>query len=341
MINLELILKEYDCKINPKSLQQKKDSTKADSNNRDSTKPGSNNRNSTKPGSSNRNSTETVKPNNESKSADRDSTNVNKNNAPVIVSDCHVGNYNPSPVITRFNSSKLDLQSSNDPVVWPENFLPYTKYMRKMSEKNLDKIERWKTDKLLNDKRLVQTLTLIDLDLLRALTAEDLISYDGNDPSVSIQHIQNRDKLLIAVLSGDFETRRLFRFLKYALLYKNYNLIFLLLKALQTRKLSEKKVKKLLYYKNILDNQEDGIFPLAWMLKDCEDSNLNVESEVASLRFCKIIEKLKEMKNIEYDFEIKEKYKQMLYSKMWDESRKNEVEIRRNECSLENLYLTF
>lgn len=141
------------------------------------------------------------------------------------------------------------------------------------------------------------------------------------------------------MFSLDFETRRLFKLLKYAFIYKNYNLIHLLVRSLQTKKLSQRKLEKILYYKNVLENEEGGIFPLAWMLKDCEDSNLNIDSEMASLRFCKIIEKLKEMKNIEMDFEVREKNKQVLYAKLWDIARRSDIDLKISESRLEYFYL--
>ncbi|ELA42669.1 uncharacterized protein VICG_00421 [Vittaforma corneae ATCC 50505] len=244
---------------------------------------------------------------------------------------------------TKIDERKEQIVSSlpiSDAIVWPRDFLPYTKYLENQTESNLDRIERWRNAPLkLKNKKFVQALTRIDLDLIRALSADDLISFDGHSASKPILHIQNKNKALIAMFSLEFETKRLFKLLKYALIYKNYNLIHLLVRSLQTKKLSQRRLERILYYKKVLENEEGGIFPLAWMLKDCEDSNLNIDSEMASLRFCKIIEKLKEMKNIETDFEVSEKNKQTLYSKLWDIARKNDIDLNISEKRHEYLYL--
>lgn len=227
-----------------------------------------------------------------------------------------------------------------DPVIWPDNFLPYTKYMKNKTNRNMEKIERWAYEPLkLKTKKLVQILTQTDLDLIKILSAEDLISYDGNNGSRAVQHIQNKGKALIVLFSTEFRARTLFKMLKHAIIYKNYNLIHLLVKALQTKSLSRQKVQKVLHYKKLLDTVEGGIFPLGWMLKDCEDSNLNIESEVASLRFCKIIDKLKEMKKLEFNFKVREKGKQIVYSRMWNIVRRKESDLQTLKYQHENLYL--
>lgn len=204
-------------------------------------------------------------------------------------------------------------------IIWPVEFLPYTKYLKNSNEIYLDKVEKWILEPLnFKNKEWVEILTSIDMDLISNITADDLISYDGHFTTNPILHLQNKNKTLISLFSTEFETKRLFKLMKHALIYKNYNLIHLLVKASQNKKINEKKAKKIDFYKNILDNQEGGIFPLNWLLKDCEDSNLNIESEVASIRFCKVIERLKEMKKLEFNFKVKEKNKQKIYSKLWE-----------------------
>ncbi|KAM0679882.1 hypothetical protein GINT2_002054 [Glugoides intestinalis] len=230
----------------------------------------------------------------------------------------------------------------SNPTTWPEDFMPYTEYLENKSERNLERIETWKnTEFNFKSKKMVQILTQIDLDMVKALTAEDLVTYDGHTASKAVMHIQNEGKALVGFLSSNFDARALFKLLKYAVMYKNYNLIHILVKTLQSKELSTKKMEKIQYYKNILDNEEGGIFPLSWILKDCEDSNLNVESEVASIRFCRLVERLKEMKKIEFDFNVSEKQKQIIYSKLWDVARTSAIELKSHKSSQTNLYLLF
>lgn len=227
------------------------------------------------------------------------------------------------------------------PVSWPEDFLPFTKYMKNQSQSDLEKIEKISKRDLgmVGSKKLVNVITSIDLMLIRSLTADDLISYNGESCTIPISHIQNKNKALKVWLSKEIPCRKLFKMLKHAVSCKNYNLTEILVKSLQTKKLSGRKLGKVVYYKNMLNSQDGGIFPFDWLLRDCEDSNLNVSSEVASLRFCRIIEKLKQMKDIEYEFVIKEKHKQLLFSKFWEMANNSVVEYQMNASMSNNLYL--
>lgn len=233
-----------------------------------------------------------------------------------------------------------DEHRSADPAVWPRDVLPYTKYMREINEENLERIEKWRTGPVkLKNKLLVQTLTEIDLDLIQALTADDLINYDGHGGTEPILHIQNMNKALVMIFAKDCESRKLFSLLKHATVLKNWNLVSILINSLQNKKLSQKKFEKLTFYIRMLEHEDGGIFPLSWMLKDCEDSNLNVESEVASLRFCKLIEKLKEMKGIELEARVEEKCKQIVYSKAWDALRNGGIAFKMSKVRHDYLYL--
>lgn len=213
---------------------------------------------------------------------------------------------------------QLDTSSSQD-LEWPIEFLPKTKYSLKTSESYLEIIEKWnKIDvtKMKNNK-IVKILTKIDLDLIKAVTAEDLISFEGIPSSIAVSHILNKNSSLQLFISTKFSKRRIFSMLKYALKYQNYNLVYVLIKSLQSMKLSIKRIEKLVIYKDVLEKQENGIFPFEWMLQDCEDSNLNISSEVASLRFCKIVDKLKSMKNLTYDFAVSDRSIHIIYAALW------------------------
>lgn len=215
-------------------------------------------------------------------------------------------------------SCKIELNKK-----WPIDFLPSTKYLVKTSEKYLEMKEKWRNEDLTIEKisKLTKVLTQIDLNLINAITAEDLINYDGNSSSLAISHILNKNNALLLFITRKYNKKKIFSFLKYALKYKNYNLMHILIKSLQSLRLSIKRIESVLYYKEFLDKQEDGVFPFDWMLQDCEDSNLNIASEVASIRFCKIIDKLKKMKNLKYDFKVSEKSVHVVYSQLWDTIR--------------------
>lgn len=236
------------------------------------------------------------------------------------------------------------VEESNEKVefsVWPEDFLPHTEYSKKKTQSNLEKMEKIskKDPSLISSKKLVNILTTIDLLLIRDINAEDLIQFDGKPGSLSISHLQNKNKFLIHWMKKTYTVKKILKMLKYSLSIKNYNLANLLIKTAQSQRLSSNKLNKIAHYQKFLDNQEGGIFPFEWMLKDCEDSNLNLSSEIASLRFCRIIEKLKEMKNIQLDFNLKEKHKQLIFSTLWLVSKEKMSEINGEVIKDDNLYL--
>lgn len=216
------------------------------------------------------------------------------------------------------NPVEIKLEIKQEPL-WPEEFLPGTKYSVKTSENYLEMTEKWSKMTLVKEKskKIVKILTKIDTILINAVKAEDLISYEGTSNSIAISHILNMNSSLQMYISTNFSKKKIFSMLKYALKYQNYNLIHILTKSLQSMKLSAHKIEKLIIFKDFLEKQNDGIFPFDWMLQDCEDSNLNITSEVASLRFCKIIDKLKSMKQIKYDFKVSEKNIHIMFSELW------------------------
>lgn len=254
-----------------------------------------------------------------------------------------VKKYNDTLVIEKLKIDEKDKYTDNEIpfTLWPDNFLPPTEFTLKGREKELDIMERLCKRNLLDlsNKKLVMILTSIDLLLMRSVTAQDLISYEGSTGSNSILHLQNMNKSLLIWFTREFETRRLFRMLKYTVEVKNYNLMNSLVKGIQGKRLSDKDFEELAHYKGILGSQDNGIFPFEWMLNDCEDSNLNIKSEIASLRFCKIVEKLKEIKEIMIDYVLKEKEKQIVFSKMWIMSQKVNDEYEKCNASSENIYL--
>lgn len=231
-------------------------------------------------------------------------------------------------------SKYIDMQSSNQNAsveetsnsvsdAWPTDFLPKSEYMTEETEKNLEKIENLSSSNLeqLSCKKIVKISTFLDLHLIKQVTAEHLIEYSGTPTCDAISYIMNKNRYLQSLVSRKFDHRKIFKMLKYAAQYKNYNMIHVLVKCLQTKKLRRKRFDKMMLYRNLLEQQEGGIFPFDWMLKDSEDSNLNASSEVASLRFCKIIEKLKEMKTMENELTVSPKNIHIFYNSLWKEAK--------------------
>lgn len=51
------------------------------------------------------------------------------------------------------------LPSTSSAIIWPSDFLPYTKYLKDRTESNLDRIERWKNEPLKLKKQKACTNT--------------------------------------------------------------------------------------------------------------------------------------------------------------------------------------
>lgn len=217
-------------------------------------------------------------------------------------------------------SAQKDKEIAEPNVYWPIEVLPETKYTKNKDLKSLSEAEKIskKDYSTIKPKRLINILNSIDIELISKITAKDLIEYDGYKIPQCISHAQNHNRGLLNWMIKDFETKYIFKMLAYSNVLKNYNLINICMKALQGRGLSNKRISRLLDYKKILDAQEGGIFPFDWIFKDCADSNLNVESEIASVRFCKIVDKLKEMKLIKIEYVLRERERYFIYYKCWE-----------------------
>lgn len=240
------------------------------------------------------------------------------------------------------NNKKPQLIQSEVPfTLWPVQFLPEITCFNDKSSKNLDYLETLSKKDLLSLKgrRLTALLSSIELLLFRNINAEDLIGFNGRLISQPLSHIQNYNKALVVWFIHDFETKKLLKILKYSAELKNYNLINITIKALQNKKLDRRQVNRISRYKALLNTQEKGIFPFEWLLKDCEDSNLNVDSEIASLRFCKIIEKLKDIKEVNFDFPLREKYKFIVFNKLWMVMQQNIARIENSALDENFIYL--
>jgi hypothetical protein len=250
-----------------------------------------------------------------------------------ITEDSKLESTEPEPCIIE--------QFPNEEITWNIDVLPITKYIKNKSPKNLSKIENLYNRDIntIEPKKIARILTTIDIMLLQCVSAEDLIEYDAKNIPTPIRHLQNKNMGLLQWFSAHFEHNYLMKILKYSVLYKNYNLMNIVLLSLQTKKLTNKQIEKLIFYKKLLENQESGIFPFEWMLKDCEDSNLNVESEIASMRFCKIVDKLNEMRKIPVIRKLKESHKQYILGNIWKNLNSRLILSQKKHKTYQGLYL--
>ena len=194
---------------------------------------------------------------------------------------------------------------------WDNTILPETQFSKSKTLSDKAKAEESKHLKL-STKKLVKVIHAVTLEIIKKLTANDLIHYDGNNCTINTKHIINMNQGLQNYLNT-LNYKDLKKMAKEAELERDYNLIQMIVISMEGKRLTQKKLQEVIFYKSLLEKQDRGILPLDWMLKDCIDSNLNVESEVASIRFCTIIEKLNEMQALETTFNLKEKYKYFIF----------------------------
>lgn len=226
---------------------------------------------------------------------------------------------------------KVDNKNNEvDPTeAWDSKILPPTEYTKTNSLKNKQKIEELQKTEI-STRKLVKIMHATDIEILKRMDANDLIKYDGSNKTQNIVYMINKNTGTQNIFNS-LSFSDLKKAAKECELLKNYNLIFMIVNAMQTKELTDKDVETVTFYKKLIDGDLEqstlSILPFPWILKDCADSNCNVKSTVASIRFCKIVEKLNQMQAIESQFEPKEKHRQIIYSKIYVNLYKNkEVE---------------
>ncbi len=209
----------------------------------------------------------------------------------------------------------------NQPLKWPIEFLPQTSFIKEESRQN-DSIIEDIAHKDYKASKIISILHSLTIELLREVNAKDLVQYDGYKKTQHVQYLLNFNNGIIKWFNT-FEWSDIKKLVKNAELCEDFNLINLLLSTMkQYQNLSSKRLEFILFYKKLMESVErKKIVPLEWMLKDCADSNVNVDSEIASMRFCKIIDRLKEMKEIEIDYKLTEKYRHFAYHNIWQNSK--------------------
>lgn len=171
--------------------------------------------------------------------------------------------------------------------------------------------------KRLKSLKIIKILHIMDNELIKNITAQDLVEYKGIELPNSVAHMINKNIGMLGWIKNEMRFGQLIKMMEQAVVLKSYNNLNVLMKAAQSRGLSQKRINRLALFQEELNNQNGGIFPFEWMLKDCAESNINSDSEIAARRFCKIIEKLKQMKMAAPKKEVKEKYRWQFYIMFW------------------------
>lgn len=192
------------------------------------------------------------------------------------------------------------------PNIWSITEYIHSSYQKKYNNKKTTKLKMKmeKAEKLkfcnIKPKTLAKALTMFDINFLKAIHASELYYYGkDNCPSINawIKHnttvqnmtIQNMNPAYFIAVAEELKK------------LKNYNTMTTVITAVKNAKLSEqmfKQISSLIEYDNYfkmreqIDNigNESMIVPIDLFLKDIEECNRNLDSEIASKRFIKQID---------------------------------------------------
>lgn len=176
--------------------------------------------------------------------------------------------------------------------------------------------------------KLARLLTSLDIHFILLINPKELVEYDGRDnpshPNISLLRRKNTGLTNYFSLLMSPSTHGYFlRVMRHLKALRNLNALEYLSKAFKTQRLKKKDLERLsrveedIHSYFSLRGRVDGysqegipfIYPFDLFLKDVEDSNLNINSEDASMRFCHLMEMLVILQNnIQDKKNIKKKY---------------------------------
>ncbi len=180
----------------------------------------------------------------------------------------------------------------------------------------------------LSPRKLASLLTSLDIYFILQINPKELVEYDGKN---KMTHIKEKNAGLTNYFSSlmDSSTHDYFlRVMRHLKRLRNLNSLECLSKAFKTQRLKKRDLSRLSRleedissYFTLRHNYDYPllvIYPFDLFLKDVEDSNLNLNSEDASRRFCHLMEMLVTLQNSLHPEEkpLKEKYKRFFLGKI-------------------------
>ncbi|CAD25559.2 hypothetical protein [Encephalitozoon cuniculi GB-M1] len=201
-------------------------------------------------------------------------------------------------------------------------------------------------------RKLSKALTSIDLSILRKISPSELVDYDGpgNSRCRNIRHMRSKNTGLTNFISYELlrgrNYRYFFRLLRHLEKVGNYNSFYCVVKAFQMQRLDLKRLNTLSGYmekstsyfnmRQVLDdlaaNEAFLICPMDVYIRDVEESNRTRNNEIASMRFCRLVEILIKLQNQTLDATISHADEHFLLSKFWHHIQKDSVSDRRPDA---------
>lgn len=203
-------------------------------------------------------------------------------------------------------------------------------------------------------------LTHIDLRLYRNVHPLELVMYDGSADSdrkcKTLSSIMAKNSALTSLVCGEMGAHSNFRyFYRLAaelLRTKNYNSFECVVSGIRAVALTKRQLVKLTAlvgnsgrHEETRRNIHEGLSrhqlfvpALQTILKDIQESNLNTDNEMASMRFCKVVELFVYVQNLDPRFKVRSKHEHLIIHKM---SQSKTKEIRTYEVISEKQYAHF
>ncbi|KAL0265913.1 UNVERIFIED_CONTAM: hypothetical protein PYX00_011630 [Menopon gallinae] len=208
-------------------------------------------------------------------------------------------------------------------------------------------------------RKLADALTSLDLGLYRGICSMELVKYRGPKESgeecSTLLRLKSKNESLTAFVSGELNTLGNFRyFYKLAAELqnrRNYNSFDAVVSGIRASPMSGRQHSKLAGLvktgggdSNIYDlmqtHMRSKMFfvpPSSHVLRDIQESNLHAESELASMKFCKTVELLVYVQNLEADFKVRNKYEHFAVFCL-NQSRQRRVETYEIESKREHAH---
>jgi hypothetical protein len=228
--------------------------------------------------------------------------------------------------------------------VWDRGTFPISFYQEQIlsnirARKYKNRIERSRATDLyrITPRRLAEIITAIDVGIIRRIRPHELVDYDGtNSNCTNIIHIKAKNRGLVNFVSNELAKNQnhgyFFRVLEHLERHRNYNSFHCLIRAFQAQKLDLKRLGTLSKYlerirtyfdmRHVLDDlaEESELFicPMDVYLKDVEDSNRNSDCEIASMRFCRLVEILIKIQNQKYSFRLSHKKEHFILERCYE-----------------------
>eukprot|EP00866_Antonospora_locustae_P001963 jgi/Antlo1/1963/135 len=261
-------------------------------------------------------------------------------------------------------STKMTCQNARD-IGKGDVFVLVSKYQKQCKRSATQKImHKMEVSEKMNlyhmcPQKLAKALTNLDLGLYRGICSIELVTYKGpkddGGKCRTLLRLKSKNESLTSFVCEELNTFGNFRYF-YKLASKlqklrNYNSYDAVVSGMRTFPMNRTQHQKLTDLMK-RDGRGSDIYdimrmhmmtktffvpPSGYMLRDIQESNLHSESELASMKFCKAVELLVYVQNLEPEFRVQSKYEHFVIHRL-NQCRKQRIETYEIESTKEYAY---